>query len=110
MPEWSKVSIIEPSPHDEATAYLAVIRYMHGDPAPYLYKTSDYGQSWTKITNGIPEDQFTRVIREDPEPQGPALCRDRGRPACLVRRRTELAAVPVQLAGLPDPRRHHRRH
>ena len=70
MPEWSKVSIIEPSPHDEATAYMAVIRYMHGDPAPYLYKTDDYGQSWTKITKGIPTDQFTRVIREDPNHKG----------------------------------------
>ncbi len=70
MPEWSKVSLIEPSPHDEATAYMAVIRYMHGDPSPYLYKTSDYGATWTKITNGIPEDQFTRVVREDPNRKG----------------------------------------
>src|SRR5690606_1400644 len=70
MPEWSKVSIIEPSPHDEATAYMAVIRYMHGDPNPYLYKTSDYGETWTKMTNGIPEGEFTRVIREDPNRRG----------------------------------------
>ena len=70
MPEWSKVSIIELSPHDEATAYMAVIRYMHGDPSPYLYKTTDYGATWTKITNGIPDDQFTRVIREDPNRAG----------------------------------------
>ena len=67
LPEWSLISIIEPSPHDPATAYVAATRYKHDDFHPYLYKTSDYGATWTKITDGIPDNEFTRAIREDPE-------------------------------------------
>jgi hypothetical protein len=70
LPEWSMISIIEPSPHDPATAYVAATRYKLDDTRPYLYKTNDYGKSWTKITGGIPEDDFTRVIRDDPERRG----------------------------------------
>lgn len=68
--EWSLVSIIEPSPHDAATAYVAANRYKLDDFAPYLYKTNDYGHSWTKIVDGIPGDVFTRAIREDPVRRG----------------------------------------
>ncbi|HVR89054.1 MAG TPA: glycosyl hydrolase [Candidatus Limnocylindria bacterium] len=64
------VSIIEPSPHDPAVAYVAATRYKHDDFAPYLYKTANYGTSWTKITAGIGADDFTRVIREDPAVAG----------------------------------------
>jgi hypothetical protein len=67
---WSLVSIIEPSPHDAGTAYLATTRYKLDDFAPYLWRTKDYGRTWTKITNGIPDGDFTRVIREDPEKRG----------------------------------------
>ena len=70
MPEWSLVSIIEASPHDPATAYVAIDRHRHDDFAPYLYRTSDYGQTWVKITDGIPADEFARVIREDPDRRG----------------------------------------
>ncbi|MDB4894825.1 MAG: glycosyl hydrolase repeat-containing protein [Firmicutes bacterium] len=70
LPEWALISIIEPSPHDPAVAYLAATRYKLDDFQPYLYKTADYGQTWTEITTGIPADDFTRVIREDPERQG----------------------------------------
>jgi len=70
MPTWSLVSIIEPSPHDAATAYIAVDRHRHDDFAPYLYKTNDYGATWTKIVRGIPADEFTRVIRADPNRRG----------------------------------------
>ncbi len=70
LPEWSLISIIEPSPHDPATAYLAANRYKLDDFHPYLYKTNDYGATWTKITDGIADDDFTRVIREDPEQRG----------------------------------------
>jgi photosystem II stability/assembly factor-like uncharacterized protein len=70
LPEWSLISIIEPSPHDPATAYLAANRYKLDDFAPYLYKTTDYGKTWTEITNGVPGDSFARVIREDPIRQG----------------------------------------
>jgi len=70
LPEWAMISIIEPSPHDVATAYVAATCYKADNFAPYLYKTSDYGATWTKITNGIPEDVFTRTIREDPSRKG----------------------------------------
>ena len=70
MPEWSMVSTLELSPSDPATCYLAAIRYKHDDYAPYLYKTDDYGQNWTRINDGIADDDFTRVIRCDPERAG----------------------------------------
>lgn len=64
--EWALISIIDLSAHDAATAYLAATRYKLDDLRPYLYKTTDFGTTWTKITNGIPKDDFTRVIRADP--------------------------------------------
>jgi photosystem II stability/assembly factor-like uncharacterized protein len=70
IPDWALMSIIEASPHDAATAYLAATRYKLDDFHPYLYKTNDYGQTWQKITSGIPDDDFTRVIREDPTRRG----------------------------------------
>ena len=70
LPEWSLVSALELSPHDPATCYLAALRYKHDDYAPYLYKTTDYGKSWTRINTGIPGNDFTRVIRCDPARQG----------------------------------------
>ncbi len=70
MGEWALVSIIEASPHDTAAAYVAATRYKHDDFRPYLFKTNDYGKHWTKITDGIAEDDFTRVIREDPARRG----------------------------------------
>jgi len=70
MPEWSLVSIIEPSPHEAATAYIAVDRHRHDDFAPYVYRTTDYGETWTAINAGIPAGDFTRVIREDPTRRG----------------------------------------
>ncbi len=70
LPEWSFVRTVEPSPHDPATCYLAATRYKLDDNHPYLYKTTDYGASWRPITNGIPADDFTRVIRCDPAQAG----------------------------------------
>ncbi len=70
LPEWALISIIEPSPHDPATAYVAATRYKLDDFQPYLFKTHDYGETWTKITGGIPDNEFTRAIREDPERRG----------------------------------------
>jgi hypothetical protein len=58
--------VIEPSPHSAAEAYVAATRYKLQDNRPYLYKTADYGKTWTKIVNGIPDYDFTRVVREDP--------------------------------------------
>jgi hypothetical protein len=59
------VNAIEVSPHDKATAYIATTRYKFNDHAPGLYKTTDYGNTWTKITDGLPVNAFTRVVRED---------------------------------------------
>ena len=70
MPEWSLVSIIDASPHDPACAYVATNRYKLDDFAPYLFKTSDYGATWTRITSGLPDNVFCRTIREDPTRRG----------------------------------------
>ena len=59
------INAIEVSPHDKATAYIATTRYKFNDHTPGLYKTTDYGKTWTKINTGIPVGAFTRVIRED---------------------------------------------
>ncbi|CAM1354308.1 WD40/YVTN/BNR-like repeat-containing protein [Tenacibaculum insulae] len=70
MPEWMMINSIEPSAFDEGTCYVAGTKYKTGDFTPYLYKTTDYGKSWTKITNGINPEHFTRVVREDPKHKG----------------------------------------
>lgn len=70
MPEWIQINSIEASPYDPATAYIAATMYKFDDHKPYLYRTNDYGKSWKKIVNGIPETTFTRVIREDPNKRG----------------------------------------
>jgi len=67
MPEWSRISQIDPSPFDAGTAYVAVDRHQFDDLKPYIYKTSDYGKTWTKLGNGIPDTAFVRVVREDPK-------------------------------------------
>ena len=59
------VNAVEVSPHDPATAYIATTRYKFNDYTPALYKTTDYGKSWTNISSGIPYGSFTRVVRED---------------------------------------------
>jgi photosystem II stability/assembly factor-like uncharacterized protein len=66
LPEWSMVSQIDPSPHQAGTAYLAVNRYKHDDFRPFAYVTRDYGQTWAKIVDGLPETAFVRVVRQDP--------------------------------------------
>lgn len=70
MPEWIQINSIDASPFDAGTAYVAATMYKFDDNRPYLYKTSDYGKTWKKITSGIPDGAFTRVIREDPNKRG----------------------------------------
>ena len=70
LPEFSLISIIHTSDHAKGKAYLAANKYMYGDRTPYLFKTTDYGKTWTKITNGIPADEYCRVLREDPNRAG----------------------------------------
>lgn len=70
MPKWMMINSIEPSYFDEGTCYVAGTKYKTGDYTPYLYKTTDYGKTWEKITDGIPAEHFTRVVREDPAQEG----------------------------------------
>jgi len=70
MPEWIQINSMEASPHDPAKAYVAATAYKSDDHRPYLYRTTDYGKRWKKIVNGIENNAFTRVIREDPNKKG----------------------------------------
>ncbi|GER59559.1 hypothetical protein ULMA_16670 [Patiriisocius marinus] len=73
LPKGGRVESIEPSQFDPAKAYIAVDRHLLGDTKPYLFKTSNYGESWELIsteTSGIPNDFVTRVLREDPVKEG----------------------------------------
>ena len=65
------INSIEVSPHDAATAYIVVMRYKSMDLKPYIFKTTNYGQSWTKIVNGFNDPHtFARVVREDKKKKG----------------------------------------
>jgi photosystem II stability/assembly factor-like uncharacterized protein len=66
----AQINAIEVSPHDAATAYVAVAGYKLNDFSPYIYKTTDYGKSWKRLDKGLPTDTFVRVLREDPSRQG----------------------------------------
>jgi photosystem II stability/assembly factor-like uncharacterized protein len=70
MAEWTRVNIIEASPHAAGTAYVAATRYQSDDFKPYIYKTADYGATWTVLGVGIPDTAFVRVVREDPVRKG----------------------------------------
>ena len=70
MPEWTRVNIIEASPHAPGTAYVAAMRYQSDDFKPYIYRTTDYGGTWTELGRGIPNMAFVRVVREDPARKG----------------------------------------
>ena len=70
LPEWATVAIIDPSPHDPATAYIAAHRYRLADNTPLLFKTTDYGETWKRITGGIPESEYTWAVRADAERPG----------------------------------------
>jgi photosystem II stability/assembly factor-like uncharacterized protein len=70
LPPWTRISIIEASHFAPGAAYVAANRYQLDDNQPYLYKTTDYGRTWTRIDAGIPRTEFTRVIREDPVRRG----------------------------------------
>src|SRR3984893_1266736 len=70
IPEWSTISIIDPSPHDGSTAYVAVDRHRLDDFKPYIFKTTDLAKTWSSIVNGIPEGSYVRAVREDPKRKG----------------------------------------
>ncbi len=73
LPEWSMINSLEAHPTQKGGLYVAATRYKLDDNRPYLYKTTDYGKTWTKIVTGIKEDHFTRVVRADPKWPG-LLC------------------------------------
>ena len=70
IPEWSLVSLIEVSPHDAGTAYAAVDAHKLDNFKPYIYKTTDFGKSWTSISTGIPDGAYVHAVREDPARKG----------------------------------------
>lgn len=70
MPPEGRIQTIDPSPHVAGKAYVTGYRYLLGDFRPYIYRTTDYGRTWTRITNGIPDDTPARVVREDPDREG----------------------------------------
>ena len=70
MNKWMMINSIDSSPFDPGTSYVAGTLYKTGDFSPYIYKTDDYGKSWKKITSGINENHFTRVVRADPKRKG----------------------------------------
>ncbi len=70
FPEFTRISIIDASPHKPGTAYLAGKRYQLDDGQPYIYRIEDYGKKWTKIVNGIPPNDFVHAVREDPKRAG----------------------------------------
>jgi photosystem II stability/assembly factor-like uncharacterized protein len=70
IPDWIRINCIAASPFDAGTAYVAATLYLTDDYHPFLYKTTDFGKTWTKIVTGIPDDDFTRTIRPDPVMKG----------------------------------------
>jgi len=64
--DWSKIASIDPSPKDSATAYVAVDRHRLDDRHPYIYRTHDFGKTWTAIASGIPDESWVNTVREDP--------------------------------------------
>lgn len=73
LPAGGRVDCISPSYHKKGKAYAAILRYQLGDWKPYIYMTNDYGDTWSLLTdgnNGIPSDNPTRVVREDPDKEG----------------------------------------
>ncbi len=74
MPAWTMVNSIDIDPFHSGGVYVAATSYKSGDYHPYLFKTKDYGNTWEKITNGIRDDHFTRVLRADPDREGLLYC------------------------------------
>ncbi len=70
LPDFARISLIDASPHSNGTAYLCAKLYQLDNRAPYIYKTSDFGKTWTKIVNGIPNNDYVHAVREDPARKG----------------------------------------
>ncbi len=70
LPDWARIDIIETSKHHAQKAYISCTMYKFGDNQPFLFKTENNGKSWTRIDSNIERNNYTRVIREDPEIPG----------------------------------------
>jgi photosystem II stability/assembly factor-like uncharacterized protein len=70
LPEWSMINALEAHPFEKGGLYFAATRYKLDDFQPLLYRTADYGKTWTKIVDGIDKQHFTRVVRADPDRRG----------------------------------------
>ena len=70
LPPWSMMSLIDASPHDAASAYAAIDRHQTDDITPHIYRTHDFGKTWTAINNGIPATAYVHGVREDPIRRG----------------------------------------
>ncbi|HTX56514.1 MAG TPA: hypothetical protein VMD47_05355 [Candidatus Acidoferrales bacterium] len=66
LPYWTEITSIEPSHTDKGTAYLTASSYQWDDFHPYVYKTTDFGKTWTKIVDGLPSDEYVYTVRQDP--------------------------------------------
>jgi len=70
FPEWAMISLIEPSPFEAGTAYAASDAHKLDDFKPYIFKTSDFGKTWSSITTGLPDGSYVHAVREDPKRKG----------------------------------------
>lgn len=69
-PKYNMMNCIDVNPFVKGGAYVVATSYKFGDNTPYIYKTIDFGKSWSVITNGIPKEEFVRTVRADPKRQG----------------------------------------
>ncbi len=102
--DFTRVSIIEPSNFIAGGAYVAANRYQQGDNQPIIYKTTDFGKTWTKIVNGIKPDHFVARRARGSRAARPAVRRHRARRVRHVRRRAHLAAAQQEPADRPGAR------
>ncbi len=70
LPEWAQINSLEVHPTQKGSIYIAATRYKLDDFKPYIFKTEDFGKTWTQITDGIDAKHFTRVVRADPDRAG----------------------------------------
>jgi photosystem II stability/assembly factor-like uncharacterized protein len=70
MPDFGRVSQLDGSAFDHGTAYMAVKKMLLGDQSPYIFRTRDFGATWTKVVNGIPANDYVHAVREDPARKG----------------------------------------
>ena len=117
-PSGAPSACIEPSPFDAGTAYVVVDAHRLDDLRPYLYKTTDFGQTWKRLDAGLPQDIYLHAVREDPQKRGLLYVGTERGVDLLDRRRGDLAlaaAEPADRAGArprgqgPDARPRHAR-